>query len=310
MKLSNLLIALALLGSPALADGTTIDSCGGSFTYDNPPTRAATLNQQATEIMLALGLEGHMAGTAYMDDAIPAQWLDAYNTVPVLSEKYPAREIVMAADVDFLFAGFVSAFSQEQLGAEVDWHELGIGTYLVDSECRSIHPGTHPLTTDSIVKDIRVIGDIFDVESKAETLVADIETRLKAQAENNSGAGRSVFLYDSGTDAPFSAGCCGSLALLAQSVGLENISSDVNGRWVTLNWERVVKANPDIILLIEADWSSATEKRAHLEADPVLSNLKAVQNGQFVTVPFSQTLLGMRFVDGVENLSAQLKALN
>ena len=68
-------------------------------------------------------------------------------------------------------------------------------------------------------------------------------------------------------------------------------------------------ADPDVILLIEADWSTAADKRAYMEADPVLSELRAVKEGRFVTVPFSETLLGMRFADGVENLNDQLAGL-
>ena len=54
-----------------MAASVTVESCAGPHTYSTPPTRAVALNQQATEIMLALGLEGSMAGTAYMDDEIP-----------------------------------------------------------------------------------------------------------------------------------------------------------------------------------------------------------------------------------------------
>ena len=89
-----------------------------------------------------------------------------------------------------------------------------------------------------------------------------------------------------------------------------NIAADLEGRWVDLAWERVVQANPDVIVLIEADWSGAAEKRAYMEADPVLAELDAVRDGKFMTIPFSQTVLGMQFADGVDNLSAQLATLN
>ena len=93
-------------------------------------------------------------------------------------------------------------------------------------------------------------------------------------------------------------------------LGLTNIAGDLEGRWVDLAWEAVVAADPDVIVLIEADWSSAAEKREYMEADPVLSELSAVQAGRFVTIPLSQTVLGMQFADGLDNLSAQLDALN
>jgi len=139
--------------------------------------------------------------------------------------------------------------------------------------------------------------------------VGTLKARLDAVTAAPAGEGQSAFIYDSGTDTPFSIGCCGGPALLSQLTGLKSISSDVPGTWVDLSWERVVAADPDVILLIEADWSTAADKRAYMEADPVLSELRAVKEGRFVTVPFSETLLGMRFADGVENLNDQLAGL-
>jgi iron complex transport system substrate-binding protein len=302
--------ALPLMSTTLAAQEATVQSCGGTFTYNTAPQHAVTLNQQATEVMLALGLEDRMVGTAYMDNEILPQWQDAYDSVPVLAEKYPAREVVITTDPDFLFAGFASAFSEDNMGAETEWHDLGIGTYLVDASCDTTNPKDVPLTTAPILKDIEVIGDIFDVEERAAQLIDDVQARLDAAMNSNAGAGRSAFIYDSGDETPFSIGCCGGPGVLVETVGLVNIADDLEGRWVDLSWERVVQDNPDLIVLIEADWSSAAEKRAYMEADPVLSELDAVREGRFVTVPFSQTVLGMQFVDGLDNLSAQLDALN
>lgn len=308
MKLLRLLPIL--LAGAAQADDVQVNSCGTDFTYGAAPSRAITLNQQATEVMLALGLEGSMVGTAYMDDEIPADWQKAYASVPVLAEKYPAREVVMAAEPDFLFAGFASAFSEDNLGAQGEWAKRGIGTYLVDASCKAAHPKDQPFTVDPILTDIRTVGRIFDVNDRAETLIAQMQARLDAVQADPAGAGQSVFIFDSGDDTPFSVGCCGTPALLVDLVGLNNIAGDVSGTWVDLAWERVVAADPDVIVLIEADWSTSADKRAYMEADPVLSELRAVKEGRFVTVPFSETLLGMRFADGVESLNAQIKALN
>lgn len=289
---------------------TTLESCGGSFTFDAPPERAITLNQQATEVMLALGLEDSMVGTAYMDDEIPEQWRDAYEQIPVLAERFPAAEVVLAADPDFLFAGFGSAFSVDNLGPESDWHEMGVGTYLVDASCSDWHPDDEPKTTDPIFNDLREIGRVFDVSDRAEALIDDIEQRLEAATAGQPGNSRSVFVYDSNLESPYSVGCCGGPALLMNLMGLESISDVEEGNWVTLSWEFVVENDPELIVLIEADWSTADEKRQHLESDPVLVELTAVQASNYIVIPFSETLLGMRFVDGVERLAAELEALD
>ncbi len=100
-KLTTAALFTTLLATSALADTIQYESCGQPITIDEAPNRAITLNQQATEVMLALGLEDHMVGTAYLEDEIPAQWQDAYDQVPVIAENYPAKEVVLIEEPDF-----------------------------------------------------------------------------------------------------------------------------------------------------------------------------------------------------------------
>ena len=51
-------------------DIVTIENEGITIVSEKAPTRAVTVNQHATEVMLALGLEDSMVGTAYLDDEI------------------------------------------------------------------------------------------------------------------------------------------------------------------------------------------------------------------------------------------------
>ncbi|MDU3568588.1 MAG: iron ABC transporter substrate-binding protein, partial [Cutibacterium avidum] len=61
----------------------TITNCGQQVTLDKPATRAVTLNQGATEDVLAIGGESKLVGTAYLDSEIPAKWKKAYDSVKV-----------------------------------------------------------------------------------------------------------------------------------------------------------------------------------------------------------------------------------
>ncbi len=47
------------------------------------------MNQATTEVMVALGLAGHMVGTAGMDDSIWFEYEADYEKIPVLAEGYP-----------------------------------------------------------------------------------------------------------------------------------------------------------------------------------------------------------------------------
>ncbi len=302
------LFILALSGA-AFASELSYESCGVIVTIDTPPTKAITLNQQATEVMLALGLEDKMVGTAYLDDGIPAKWQDAYNKVPVIAEKYPAKEVVLIEEPDFLFAGFSSAFAEKNVGTQEEWNGRDVATYLVDASCDQYNPKDVAVTTAPITKDIEVIGKIFGIEDRAAASIAETEARLEAVKKLSPGNGRTAFFFDSGEDPAYAGACCGGPALLMRTLGLLSITEEVEGRWAKVSWELVVEKNPEIIVLNEADWSTAEDKINYMKNDPVISQLDAVKNERFVTVPFSETVLGMRFADGLESLAKQLEEL-
>ena len=114
MKLSITIVSGLL---PSLVQGTkttfpySLENCGIVQSIPDAPTKAVTLNQGATEVLLALGLEGSMAGHAYIDDIIWPAFETAYNSVPELSTRYPTIEQIVDAEADFLYASYSSAFS-------------------------------------------------------------------------------------------------------------------------------------------------------------------------------------------------------
>lgn len=88
---------------PAQSEATevTIDNNGTTQVYTEAPKKAISLNQHVTEIMLALGLEDSMVGTAYLDDKIYEPLQAAYDKVPVIAEQYPTKEQVIDSEADF-----------------------------------------------------------------------------------------------------------------------------------------------------------------------------------------------------------------
>src|SRR5512134_3832335 len=103
-------IAIAAVDSIApssdVALAVSVENCGISTAYADAPRRAFTMNQAATEIMLALGLQERMVGTAFLDDAILPEFADAYNAIQVRTTAYPSRDVLLGAQPDFLYAAY------------------------------------------------------------------------------------------------------------------------------------------------------------------------------------------------------------
>jgi iron complex transport system substrate-binding protein len=180
----------------------TVQNCGMTRTLTSVPTRAITMNQGATEFMLAMGLHGSMVGTAYLDDAIWPRYAAAYAAIPVLSSSYPNETHIMAQTPDFIVGSYSSAFRAVYntsrgergifssktvgpcLGNGSEWgqswttcrpqlHANGIGTYLFQDACEDSSMRPAAVTEETVYEEMRALASVFDVD--AETLIADMK---------------------------------------------------------------------------------------------------------------------------------------
>ncbi|WP_285690972.1 ABC transporter substrate-binding protein [Actinoplanes sp. NBRC 103695] len=290
--------------APASAGPVALTNCGTPVTIAKPPQRAVTMNQSATEIMLALGLQDRMIGTAYLDDQVLPDYAAAYAKVPVLAKEYPSKEKLLEAEPDFVYASFNSAFSDEGVGDRADWQNLGVGTYISPAGCPK---DTRPekLAIDDVFGEIREVAAVFGVPERAETLTTAQRDRIAKAAANVKAA--KVLWWDGGSDAPSVGACCGGPAMIMTAAGVTNAFADLDGSWGDTSWETVTERNPDVIVLIDATWDPADKKRAFLEKHATLKDLPAVKAKKYVVIPFSSTSAGVRNVLAVEALAGALR---
>lgn len=287
----------------------TLSNCGMKVSVATAPARAVTMNQSATEVMLALGLADRLAGTAYLDDAVLPRYAADYARVPVLAQEYPGREALLKAEPDFVYAAYPSAFEAEAAGSRADLAGLGIASYLSPAACPD-RDTSGALTIDQVWQEIADVGALFGVRDRAAALVAEQRQQVQAATADRAGLdGVRVLWWDGGTDAPTVGACCGAPAMIMSALGLTNAFDSVGGGWGQTSWEAVAKVDPDVIILVDASWDTAGSKRAFLAANPVTSTLRAVRAGRTVDVSFSATTPGVRNASAVGDLAGALRAL-
>ncbi|WP_209123217.1 ABC transporter substrate-binding protein [Alkalihalobacillus sp. BA299] len=271
--------------------------------FTEQPKRAVTLNQHVTEVMLALGLEEFMVGTAYLDDEVLPEFKEAYESIAVLSDKYPSQEVFLAEEPDFAYAGWASAFREDNIGTVEQLKEFGIPAYLHESSTK-IGP-----TIDDIYTDIRNIARIFNVEERGEQLIAsmkeemgEIQKTIPEVSEK-----KKVFVFDSGETAPFTV-AQNFLNSLISLAGAENIFSEIDKNWAEVSWEEVVDRDPDVIIIVDYGETTVEEKKDLLLRHPALENVTAIKNENFIVIPLSAAAEGVRapyaldiLVDGLYN---------
>ena len=301
-----LLTPIAIFLSMGVASAeTTVQSCNRTVTFDAPPERAISNDVNLTEMMLVLGLADRMVGYTGISGwkTLDEEMRAGVDELPELSEKYPSKEVLVGADADFFFAGWNYGM---KVGGEVTPETLdpfGIQVYELTESCTHIMK-KDKASIDDMYNDLLNLGRIFDVEDKATALVQGYRAELAAFADNlETDAPLRVFVYDSGEDAPFTAGLYAMPTALIEAAGGVNVMDDFNKSWGSVTWEEVVERNPEVIVIVNYGNVTAEQKRAFMMSNPAFAELEAVKNDRFVTLEYVEATPGPRNIRAIKTLA-------
>lgn len=303
------LLALLCSASAAAAFPVTVKSCDREVTFDAAPARAISNDVNLTEMMLVLGLRDRMVGYTGISGwkTLDEEMRDGVAELPELSSQYPTKEVLAGAEADFFFAGWNYGM---KVGGEVTPETLAafdIKTYELTESCIHIGPKSKS-SMDDMYADILNLGRIFGVEDRAEGLVAGWQARL---AEVTAGVDRAnplrVFVYDSGEEAPFTAGAYAMPTALIEAAGGTNIMADLEKSWAEISWEPVVERNPQVVVIVNYGDVTAEQKIAFMKGNPAFAGIDAVKNDRFVVLEYVEATPGPRNIKAVEKLVAGFK---
>ncbi|MFD4421300.1 putative F420-0 ABC transporter substrate-binding protein [Agromyces sp. NPDC058484] len=285
----------------------TIDNCGTEVTFESAPERVVTIKSSTLELLLALGLEDRIVGTAFGDGPVPDEFAGAASGLEVLSDRVPSQEVTLAAEPDLVFAGWESNLTAEGAGDRDTLAKLGVASYVAPAACKGEGYMPNPLTFDEVFRHFEEAGAIFGVPDAAADLVSTQRAELDALEPND--AGLTALWYSSGDDTPYVGAGIGAPQMIMSAAGLENVAADVEDTWTAMGWEAIVAANPDVIVLVDAAWNTAEQKIAHLESNPATAALPAVAEQRYLVVDFPATEAGVRNVGAAASLVQQLGEL-
>ncbi|GAA3305788.1 ABC transporter substrate-binding protein [Nonomuraea dietziae] len=314
-----LVAVLLLSGCGAQVEGAaadrkvTVKRCGQDVEYTTP-RRAVVYEGGSADKMFALGLTQHVHGYV-MPPANPpvteSPWAAEYAKVKFLSDDLLNRELVVEAKSDFVVAGWRSGFSDQRGITPAILDDLKIQSFMHAESCFN-YPGHPERVTpfEGLYTDLERLGKIFGVEDRAASVVADYRKRVEAvKAQAPKGDPVPVFLYDSGTDKPFTAGAQVPPNEIIQFAGGRNVFSGLDARWSEVTWEAVVQAKPEVIVILDYGDKPAAEKIKFLKEFPTTSKLPAVVNDRFHILDYNEGISGPRIVDGLEGFAKYLREL-
>ncbi|OMF24943.1 iron-hydroxamate ABC transporter substrate-binding protein [Paenibacillus sp. FSL H8-0548] len=274
------------------------DFADRKLSFDKVPQNIVALSNGETDIIYALG--GTLVGR-------PA------STTPLATKAAEdVQQIGSAHEVDLekiaLLRADVVLGNNPMNTKDVPILE-GAGTKVILTSANSI---------SEIEKQIELFGKLLQKEERASELVQEIEEKLKQfETAADSVKPRALLVY--GAPGTYMAALPNSLSgNILEMAGGTNIASDYPSlqsypQYAQLNSERIVEANPQLILIMTHGNPDEVKKGflKEMQTNPAWSSLEAVQQNKVEVLPADLfgSNPGTRIIESLEYLHEKLEAL-
>ncbi|WP_031507156.1 ABC transporter substrate-binding protein [Streptomyces megasporus] len=297
----------------AKSEKVTVNRCGEPVEYTTPK-RAVAYEGGSADKLFSLGLTDHVLGYV-MPPANPpvteSPWAAEYAKVKMLGDDLLNKELVVDAKADFVVAGWNSGFSDQRGITPEILDKLGIQSFMHTESCFNYPEYPEKITPfKALYSDLERLGRIFGVEERAKEVVNGLRKRVEAvAAKAPEGEPVPVFLYDSGTDQPFTAGSQVPPNDIIKTAGGRNIFDGLDQRWTQVSWEAVTEAEPEVVIILDYGDRPAQEKIDFLKKSPRTGKLPAVEKNNFFVLDYNEGISGPRNIDGLEKFAKYLRTL-
>lgn len=242
-----LLLALVAMGCHAAQALQLVDDRGDTITLARAPLRIVSLLPSLTETVCALGQCQRLVGVDRYSNYPP----EVTRLPQVGGGMDPNIEAIVALHPDVVLAA-VSSRSAARLAA------LGIPVL-------ALEPKTHA----DVQRVIGKIGQLLDVPD-AQKLWRAIDAAMNAAAQSLPPYVRGTRVYFEVNRGPFGAGESSFIGETLTRLGVKNILPAKLGPFPKINPELVVRENPDLIMVGQANLEG-------LEQRPGWSNIRAIR---------------------------------
>jgi iron complex transport system substrate-binding protein len=275
-KLGGLLLLTAILAgcsSTAADQGGALvvrDAADREIALHGAPERVVALGNGEVDIVYALG--GEVVGRPEHNGGLQ----DAVENVPIVGSVHTVdleKIAVLRPDI---------VLGNEPINRGDIPQLEGIGAKVVLTEANSI---------EDIREQIELIGMLLQREERAAELIAELDKELAGRSGKEASGRTALMVY--GAPGTFLAALPNSLAGdLLETAGGVNVASQFPRmqnypQYAQLNTERVVEAQPDVILIMTHGNPEEVQEAfvREMEGNPAWNSLAAVREGRIHTLP-------------------------
>ncbi|UYH51194.1 ABC transporter substrate-binding protein [Candidatus Kirkpatrickella diaphorinae] len=285
----------------------TISNCGAEILIPRKPHCAIFHDVNIAEMGFALHLQNEMCGVTGISgwNKETPSFRKLRGNVPERAPRYPSLETLIASHADLFVAGWNYGMNP---GGDVTPERLAryhVPAIILSESClRQWHHPHFPVTLDALLyNDLLRLGRIFDRQDVAQSLVASMKARVAAVRARIAGQRAvPVFLYDSGTDAPLTAGRYALASRIITLAGGRNIADDLPTNWGRTSWERVAMRQPEALIFV--DYGQGVSQKAHwVRHQRLLQQSPAVRHHHYIALPYDALTPGPANIDAIEALA-------
>ncbi len=290
LALVFVLLSTTLIGTSSASKYPLQVKSGGYITkLSAKPVRIISLSPSATEILFALNADSQVLA---VDDNsnYPAR-------VPKsdLSSFTPNVEAIAALDPDLVVLQ-INATNAKTVRDALTKIEIPV---FVEPAAKNVN---------DTYKEIRLIGKVIDKEKAAKKLISEMKSRIKKALVTNKSKSKLKFFHEL-DNTLYTATSKTFIGSVYKDFGLINIADAASGAdasgYPQLSAEYLIKSNPDLIFLADAQYGESIDS---LKARPGWSVISAVKNNRVIALPADiPSRWGPRIVDFYELVGKSIK---
>lgn len=280
-----------------------IENGDRTLTFTEMPQKVLCTNLYSAENMAMLGLADYIAGKNVATNASEVPLPELAGQLSNIPEIERSFENAIATEAG-LVIGQVSAFRDTNWGTYDMFAANGVNCYTISGTLAEDE------TVENVYEDIRFLGRVFQVEERAETLIAGIQARIdevqtavKDVAEEDK---VHVFVMDSFNGNEIYTTSKGLQSNLIELAGGINCTRNMaDSRWFNTSVETLVETNPDIIIFNDYGAQTIEEKMDFINNNPALKDIPAVRNQAYITIPLVAVMQDVRAASACETFARE-----
>ena len=265
-----------------------------NLVFAKTPQRAVSISHFTTEILLSI------VGTAYLDTPILPELKDRFEKIPILSDKFPTKELFYSVRPDFV-TGWEGLVKSRNLGPKKELEENGVQVYIFKS--------LNDERIEVLYSDILELGKIFKLEKNARELVEKIKKELSEIEKKIPKQKKKVLVCDPGDDQPFVLGGKGIGNYIIELAGAENVTAEINKAWGYSTWEKIIVSNPEYILIPDYEGRDYEEKVKYLKNESPIKDLKAIKDNKIIKIDLAGISPGVRISTEAKKIAEKLHGI-